>query len=103
MEVVVRIPTAIHRLEGERAPIPNAVRVLYGSGLLIWALPIGLFLYYRANAMPGSSIGWRALGMVLSALLAVIVHSMCWAAAFFYGRLVTSDQIAQEAERSTTG
>lgn len=101
METVVRVSTGIHRADGERAPVPNAVRVLYGSGLLVWALPVGILLYYRANAMPGSSVGWRALGIVLAVLLAAILHSICWAGAFFYGRLVTSDQIAQEAERST--
>ena len=98
--VVVRLPTGIHH--GEKSPVPNAVRFLYGAGLLAWSLPIGLFLYYRANAMPGSSVGWRALGIVLAVLLAGLVHCLTWAGAFFYGRLVTSDQIAQEAERSTT-
>lgn len=101
MEVVVRVPTGIHRVDGERARVPGAVPFLYAVGLLAWAMPIGLVLYYRANAMGGSSVGWRALGVVLAAVLAMLVHTLSWAGAFFYGRLVTSDQIAQEAERST--
>jgi hypothetical protein len=105
MEVVVRVSTGIHRLENERVRprVPGSVGVLYAAGLLAWSVPIGLLFYYRANAMPGSSIGWRALGVVLAAMLAVILHTLCWAGAFFYGRLVTSDQIAQEAERTTQG
>lgn len=103
MEVVVRIPTGLHRIEGERPGVPNSVRLLYAAGLLMWAMPVALILYYRANPMPDSSTAWRALGVVLAALLAAILHSVCWAGAFFWGRLVTSDQIAQEAERSTQG
>lgn len=105
MEVVVRLSTGIHRLDGERLRprVPGSVGVLYAVGLLAWSVPIGLLFYYRANAMPGSSTGWRALGVVLAAILAAILHSVCWAGAFFYGRLVTSDQIAQEAERTTHG
>lgn len=103
MEVVVRIPTGVHHVgeESPRGRVPNSVRFLYAAGLLAWMLPIGIVFYYRANAMPGSSVGWRAMGVVLSAVLAAIVHTLCWAGAFFYGRLVTSDQIAREAERST--
>lgn len=99
----MRVPTGIHHADGKRAPVPNAVRFLYVCGLLVWALPIGIYLYYRANAMPGSSVGWRALGIVLAILLSGLVHALTWAGAFFYGRLVTSDQIAQEAERGTHG
>ena len=100
----MRIPTGLHRLEkGDRPRVPTSVGVLYAAGLLAWSLPIGLLFYYRATALPGSSVGWRALGVVLAALLAAIVHLLCWASAFFYGRLVTSDQIAQEAERTTVG
>lgn len=101
MEVVVRVPTGIHRMNDEKVRVPNSVRFLYAAGLLAWAMPIGLVLYYRANSMPGSSVGWRALGVVLAAVLAAIAHTLCWAGAFFYGRLVTSDHIAREAERST--
>lgn len=101
MEHVVRVQTGLHRIEARRAPTPRAVQALYGAGLAFWMLPVGLWLYYRANAMTNESIGWRALGLVLAVLLAVLAHVLCWAGAFFYSRLVTSDQIAQEAERAT--
>lgn len=101
METVVRT-TGIHRLENTRRRIPGVVAALYGGGVLVWAVPISLFLYYRNNRMPGTSLGWRALGVVLAFLLAVLVHILLWAGAFFYGRLVTSDQIADEAERTTS-
>ena len=103
MEVVVRVTTGVHRIEGDRPRMPNSVRVLYAAGLLMWLMPTALVLYFRANPMPDSSTAWRALGIVLAALLAAILHSVCWAGAFFYGRLVTSDQIAREAERTTQG
>ena len=104
MEVVVRVPTGIHHIGGDHRPrAPNAVFVLYAAGLLAWGIPLALALYYRNNAMPDTSVGWRALGLVLAAVLAAITHSLCWAGAFFYGRLVTSDQIAEEAERTTQG
>lgn len=103
METVVRVHTGLHRMESDRPRVPTSVGVLYAAGLLAWGMPVGLLLFYRATALPGSSVGWRALGVVLAALLAAIVHLLCWAGAFFYGRLVTSDQIAQEAERTTHG
>ena len=102
METVVHT-TGLHRLENSRRKIPAAVPVLYGGGVLIWALPLALFFYFRNNNVPGAGAGWRALGIVLAALLAILVHVLLWAGAFFYGRLVTSDQIAEEAERTTTG
>ena len=103
MEVVVKVPTGIHRLPVDRPRVPNSVRALYAAGFLAWLLPIGLFLYFRANPVPTSGSGWRAVGLALAALLAAVAHSLCWAAAFFFGRLVTSDQIAEEAERTTQG
>ncbi len=101
MEYVVHT-TGLHRVENGRRNVPPVVSTLYASGLLAWAVPVGLFLYYRANAMPGTSLGWRALGVVLAALLAVLVHVLFWAGAFFYGRLVTADQIAEEADKPTS-
>jgi hypothetical protein len=100
MEYVVHT-TGTHRLENGRRGTPKAVAVLYGAGLLAWAMPFCLYFYYHANAMPGVSLGWRALGVVLAAMLAGLLHALLWAGAFFYGRLVTSDQIAEEAERGT--
>ena len=100
METVVHAsPT--HRLENSRRKIPAAVSVLYGSGVLVYALPLSLYFYFRNNSAPPGAAGWRALGMVLSGLLAILAHVLLWASAFFYGRLVTSDQIAAEAERGT--
>lgn len=101
MEYVVHT-TGIHRLENGRRRITPVVSTLYVCGLLAWAVPIGLFFYYRANSMPGTSLGWRALGVVLAALLAGLAHVLLWAGAFFYGRLVTADQIAEEADRTTS-
>ena len=97
----MRVQTGLHRIESHKSPTPRAVMVLYGAGLSLWILPIGLWLYYRANTMTGDSLGWRALGLVLAVLLAALGHVLCWAGAFFYSRLVTSDQIAQQAERAT--
>ena len=101
MEYVVHT-TGVHRLENGRRRIPPVVSTLYAGGLLAWAVPITLFLYYRANAMPGTSLGWRALGVVFAGLLAILAHVLFWAGAFFYGRLVTADQIAEEADRPTS-
>jgi len=100
METVVH--ASGHRLENARRKIPPAVAILYGSGLLVYAIPVSLWLYYRNNPTPAGAVGWRALGMVLAVLLAVLTHVLLWAGAFFYGRLVTSDQIAAEAERGTS-
>ena len=102
-EVVVRISTGIHRNPDEhwRRRVPRIVKILYGLGALAWLIPIGLALHYRASPMPESTGGWRVLGMLLAIALAAILLSLCWAGAFFYGRLVTADQIADEAERGT--
>lgn len=104
MEYVVKIPTGLHRVDGghRRAKAPRLVKILYAAGLLVWLLPILLWLYYRGQTMPGASLGWRALGLVLAALLAGLVNTLCFAGAFFYGRLVTSLDIADEADRGTT-
>lgn len=104
MEYVVKIPTGLHRVDGvhRRPKAPRLVKVLYAAGLLIWLMPLLLWLYYHSQLMPGASLGWRALGLVLSALLALLVNVLCFAGAFFYGRLVTSLDIADEADRGTT-
>lgn len=104
MEYVVKIPTGIHRVDGvsRKVKAPRLVKILYGAGVLVWLLPMVLWLYYRAQLMPGASLGWRALGLVLSVLLALLVNTLCFAGAFFYGRLVTSLDIADEADRGTT-
>ena len=94
--------TSTYRLENSRRRIPMAVVGLYAGGLAVWVIPTALFLYFRNNRMTGGSLGWRALGIVLAGLLALLIHILLWAGAFFYGRLVTSDQIADEAERTTS-
>ena len=98
MEYVVHV-TGTHTAAGarERRRVPNAVRVLYACGILGWFLPLALMQYFKVNRMPTATIGWRSVGMLLAFGLAFLIHSMLWAAAFFYGRLVTSDQIAEEA------
>jgi hypothetical protein len=104
METVVHVGTGTHRVVGGRLKqVPMVVRALYLAGVLAWGLPLSMLAYYHANHVTASSTGWRIFGLVLAILLAMLLHSMLWAGAFFYGRLVTSDQIAQEAERATTG
>lgn len=101
MEYVVRLPTQA-RADGARTDrMPRAAWILYGFGLAVWLMPIALLLHYRANPLPGASIGWRALGTVLAFLLAFLVFMLSWAGAFFYTRFVTSNHVAQEAERVT--
>ncbi len=102
-EYVVRIPTGVHRLESLKKTdrMPRAAWALYIFGLLIWLIPIAVLLHYRANALPGGSVGWRALGTILSFLLAALVFVLSWAGAFFYTRFVTSNDVALEADRVT--
>lgn len=101
MEYVVRLPTQTHRLDAKTDRMPRAAWILYIFGLAIWALPIGLFLHYRASDLPSASVGWRAFGMVLAVLLAALVFVLSWAGAFFYSRFVTSNHVHQEADRVT--
>ena len=102
----MRVTTGIHRMDDlhhhhGRPRVPFIVKAGYGFGVLAWMLPIGLALFFRANPTPASSTGWRVLGVLLAVLLALVLHSLSWAGAFFYSRFVTADQIADEAERGT--
>ena len=82
MEVVVRLSTGLHRHRERRPRAPAR------PGLGRRALRRGPARVVRAGRppsstpartrCPGSSIGWRALGIVLAAMLAVILHTLCW-------------------------
>jgi hypothetical protein len=98
MEYVVHTATGTHHVRKPWQRYPWSVRLLYLLGALAWALPVWMAQYFRVNPLPGGRGGWRMLGMVLTVLLAALLHTMLWAFAFFYSRLLTSDQIADEAE-----
>jgi len=97
MEYVVHAPTGTHRIAPWQR-YPWTVRLLYLGGVLAWGLPLSLVQYFRINPMPGASVGWRALGVVLAIMLAALLHTLLWAGAFFYSRLITSNEIADEAK-----
>ncbi len=98
-EHVVRVGqgTALTRVPA----MPRLTWGLFVAGWSVWLGPLAYYLYLRSTPTPASS--WRGTGLVAVSIVAFLIQAVLWASAFFYSRLVTSDEIAEEAEKTSSG